>query len=79
MIPQAFWVDAFQQAFSSALSRRKLIATGAVRSDGAAPINIWVSTSGGKNRVSVFMGAGSINVTVNRYSLDSSKFFNESS
>lgn len=54
----------FQQAFSSALGGKKLIAIGMVGSRGAAPIKIWVSASGKKNYATVFKAAREINVAV---------------
>lgn len=51
----SFWVNCFQQAFSSASGTRKLIATGAAESEGAAPIRVWISTLGRKNRVMMLM------------------------
>ena len=58
------WVDRFRQAFSPASGRRKLIATGAVGSEGAAPIHIWVSTSGGRNRAALPTATRNVNIKV---------------
>ena len=44
-----------------------MIATGAAESEGAAPINIWISTSRRKNCVTAFIAARSFDGTVSTH------------